>query len=782
MEYPHFGSIGDAIRKNEGWLSMDDPDGYAGIKMSFLRSPIKALTCIAASLFASIVFSQTITSITVTPSNLVGGTSAIGTVKLSKAVTVPELAVTLSSSGSFLSVPTNVYIAGGTKSGTFPISTSAIAVTKSATITGTVSGQSKKVNVTVEAPVLASLTLLPKSLAGGNSSVASVGLTGSAPSGGVVVELKSTKSVVNVPSVITIPAGYSGVSFPISTAGVTNLTTTLISATAAKATKTATLTVKPAVIAGISLSPNSVVGGNSTGLRVYLNGVAPASGFDVTLSSTSSAISNMSPSITVPAGSSTAGMLLTTNSVSADTLAIISASSSGGGVSKGLTVLANRITNLMVNPSSVVGGNTATGMITLAQAAPSAGATITLSSTLGSAVVPQTVQVDGGSTSATFTIDTAAVTSNTSSVITASVGLSSRSASLTISTATALANSAWPKFHGNSQNTGLGLGSGSVGSLVWSFKTSDIIGASSPSIGADGTIYVGSWDSNVYSINKNGTLQWSYPTNNNIFSTPTVAANGTIYVSSTDGNLYALNPNGSLAWKFQSGGFGNSSPALAPDGTIYLGAYDNTFYAINPNGKLKWSFYIGNQSDSTPAIGPDGTIYVGCNDGILYALNADGSLKWAYFTGNVITGSPVVGPDGTVYVGSKDHNLYAIDPSGVLKWAFQTQGEIWSSPAIGPLGTIYVGSIDHTLYAVNPDGSLKWQYTTGDEIRNSSPSVGADGTVFVGSRDGYVYAITKSGSLAWKYPTNNWIDSSPSISSDGTIYIGSNTGYIYAIH
>jgi outer membrane protein assembly factor BamB len=750
--------------------------------MLLLRFPVNVLTCIAASLFASVGFSQTITSITVSPTNLVGGTSAIGTIKLSKAVSVPELAVTLASNQSFLVVPNTIYIAGGTKSGTFPISTSAIALTKSATISGTVSGLSKKVTVTVEAPALASVTLQPKNLAGGASSAATVGLTGIAPAGGIIVQLKSSVGTASVPSSVTIPAGESSVSFPIPTLGVAKEVSAAITASAMEATKTAKITINPAVLAGLSLSPATVVGGNSTGLRVYLNGAAPPGGFSVTLFSTNPELANVLGVLSIPAGATTAGTLVTTNSVSSDRSTLIAADGPGGGVSKTLNILACKITSVTLNPSSVVGGNPTTGTVTLSVAAPSAGVVVAISSSSGSAVAPATVVVPGGALAATFSIGTVAVTTNTSATLSGSLGTSSQSANLTITAATALANSAWPKFHGNSQNTALGLGHGATGSLVWSFQTTNIIGASSPSIGSDGTIYVGSWDSNVYAINNNGTLQWSFPTNNYVFSTPTIAANGTIYVSSTDGYLYALNPNGSLAWKFQSGGFGNSSPALAPDGTIYIGAYNNYFYAINPNGKLKWSFYVGNQCDSTPAIGPDGTIYVGCNDGILYALNPAGTLKWANLTGNVITGSPAIGPDGTIYVGSQDQKLYAIDPSGGFKWAFQTQGQIWSSPAIGPFGTIYVGSTDHNLYAVNPDGSLKWQYTTGDQVLNSSPSVGADGTIYVGSRDGNVYAITKSGALAWKYPTNNWIDSSPSIAADGTIYVGSNTGYIYAIH
>ena len=116
---------------------------------------------------------------------------------------------------------------------------------------------------------------------------------------------------------------------------------------------------------------------------------------------------------------------------------------------------------------------------------------------------------------------------------------------------------------------------------------------SSPAIGADGTIYVGSWDSNLYAINPNGTLKWSYATGYGIDSSPAIGADGTIYVGSVDHNLYAINPNGTLKWSYTMGSYINSSPAIGADGTIYVGSVDTKLYAINPNGTLKWSYATG---------------------------------------------------------------------------------------------------------------------------------------------------------------------------------------------
>ena len=121
-----------------------------------------------------------------------------------------------------------------------------------------------------------------------------------------------------------------------------------------------------------------------------------------------------------------------------------------------------------------------------------------------------------------------------------------------------------------------------------------------------------------------------------IESSPAIGADGTIYVGSHDDNLYALNPaDGSLKWKYRHGTMRSaSSPAIGADGTIYVGSEDDNLYALNPaDGSLKWKYATGIVIDSSPALGADGTIYVGSEDDNLYALNpADGSLKWKYTT------------------------------------------------------------------------------------------------------------------------------------------------------
>ena len=107
-------------------------------------------------------------------------------------------------------------------------------------------------------------------------------------------------------------------------------------------------------------------------------------------------------------------------------------------------------------------------------------------------------------------------------------------------------------------------------------------GSNSPSIGSNGTIYVGRYDGILYAISPDGNQKWTYNTGNRIFGTPAIGSNGTIYVVSSDeytvGKLGAITDNrtsGTLKWSYDIGTCNTiSSPTIGSDGTIYVGNFD----------------------------------------------------------------------------------------------------------------------------------------------------------------------------------------------------------------
>jgi len=358
-----------------------------------------------------------------------------------------------------------------------------------------------------------------------------------------------------------------------------------------------------------------------------------------------------------------------------------------------------------------------------------------------------------------------------------------------------LANSEWPLFRHDLKHTGHSQYIGTyTPTLKWMFKADGGFW-SSPVIGTDGTIYVGSEDPYLYAINPNGTQKWKFKTNGSVHqSSPAIGSDGTIYVGATDYYLYAINPDdGSQKWKYYAGSQVYSAPSIGSDGTIYVGSHNGYLNAINSDGTLKWKYSIGAAcSSSAPAIGTDGTIYIGSEYGSngLCAVKPDGSLKWKFSTSNNVWSSPSIGADGTVYFTSMNKYLYAINPvNGLQIWNFWLGQVYWSSPAIGNNGPVYIGTCYSSwssdgpgdLYAINLNGTQKWKFPSSGGFVMSSPAIGADETIYIGSGNGYLYAINPDGTEKWKFLTGGAIHSSPTIGKDGTIYFGSDDHYLYAI-
>ena len=225
-------------------------------------------------------------------------------------------------------------------------------------------------------------------------------------------------------------------------------------------------------------------------------------------------------------------------------------------------------------------------------------------------------------------------------------------------------STSWVQFHYSGKHEGFNpyenvLSASNVSGIdvVWSFTTGSGV-YSSPAV-ADGVVYVGSQDVNVYALSAaTGAKVWSFATGGPVQSSPAVA-DGVVYIGSADGNVYALSAaTGATVWSFPTGNEVVSSPAIA-DRVVYIGSNDNNVYALSAaTGAKAWSFPTGGPVVSSPAVA-DGVVYVGSGDGNVYALSADGGAElWSFTTGDPVVSSPAVA-DGVVYIGSEDGNVYS---------------------------------------------------------------------------------------------------------------------------
>lgn len=338
----------------------------------------------------------------------------------------------------------------------------------------------------------------------------------------------------------------------------------------------------------------------------------------------------------------------------------------------------------------------------------------------------------------------------------------------------------WAMFGHDTRRTALSSFTGPQDNTPkWGHQTSGAV-TSSPAIGADGTVYVGSEDGFLYAINPDGTRAWRFSTGDPVIASPGLDSAGNIYFGSNSGEFISLNSNGIVRWRYQTGGQIHSNALITPDGKVYVGSGDGDLYCFNNSGGLNWKFETTGAILSSPALGVDDRIIFGHSSGKIYALDEEGKEDWNYQTGAYVASSPAVSADGTIYIGSDDFYLYALHADGTLYWRYLTTNVVFSSPAIGPEGNVYVGSRDGFLYSFTPEGALKWQTPLTDEIW-SSPAIGNDGTVYIGCNNNLMYAFAPDGDQLWSFLAGNLVQSSPAIARDGTLYIGSEDSFLHAL-
>jgi len=363
-------------------------------------------------------------------------------------------------------------------------------------------------------------------------------------------------------------------------------------------------------------------------------------------------------------------------------------------------------------------------------------------------------------------------------------------------------DSPWPKFRRDAAQTGMATvvpGDGLV--ATWSFATGKGI-FSTPVVGGDGTVYVGSADRFFYALNPDGSERWSVETGEIIDSSALLDDLGRVYFGSGDGVFRSLDAaTGEEVWRFEADdpavndayiNWFEGNVAMGPDGTLIV-PNDNFFlYALDrDDGEVVWRFTLADQTWSLPAVDAhDGDLYFGNNNLIetladnVWAIDGDGNERWSAFNLGSMVASPLLLED-RVLMGSFDGYLRAYDrDSGALQWEFPTRDHIYASPALLPDGRIVQPSADGTIYALEPaDGALSWAYDTREPVR-SSPAVDADGTIYVGSGEGRLYVLNPDGTLRWAIQLitdgRNDLNGSPALGHDG-VFIAGESGELFAI-
>jgi hypothetical protein len=186
-----------------------------------------------------------------------------------------------------------------------------------------------------------------------------------------------------------------------------------------------------AALRAVSVSPSGVTGGQSATGTVILTAAAPAGGVIIDLSDVDPAVS-VPATVTINAGATSADFTVNTSPVSATTTTTITGEYNGTSKTAALAVKSPALSSFALNPTTVAGGSTSTGTVSVSGNAPSGGIVVTLSSSRPTrAAVPPTVTVAAGASSATFTVNTTSG-AKTSATISAAYDSVTKKATLTI--------------------------------------------------------------------------------------------------------------------------------------------------------------------------------------------------------------------------------------------------------------------------------------------------------------------------------------------------------------
>ena len=373
-----------------------------------------------------------LTSLAIDPNIVYSGGISNGTVQLSSPTPAGGMPVALSSNTSVLVPPASINIQGGQSIGSFAMNVGQVTAQAIRTVTATLNGETRTVYVTIR-PGLKSLSISPANITGGSSSTGTILLGGVAPTGGTSVIVEDNSSAITTPASVTVPAGSTSTTFVIGTNQLGADANRTVTARLFGVTRTVGITITAGPrLSTFTVNPTTVEGGSSTTGTATLTGPAPSGGRVVALSDTSSAI-NSPASLNVNVGSSSGNAVIGTVAVGTMSTRAITATLGGVTRSANLTLIpVAKLLSLGVSPSSVTGGQTATGTVTLTSVAPPGGKVVALSDNSSSLSVPATVTVGAGASTATFTVSTSAVNSSATRQVSATLAGITKTANVTV--------------------------------------------------------------------------------------------------------------------------------------------------------------------------------------------------------------------------------------------------------------------------------------------------------------------------------------------------------------
>ena len=267
-------------------------------------------------------------------------------------------------------------------------------------------------------------------ITGGESCQGSIHLQSPAPAGGLPVYLEADQAALVIPRQVVIPEGKSDATFAATTDLLSAPVTTTVTGRAwGDITGQAVLQINPGKIT-VTFDPASILAGKSGVGTVTVSPAWLASKAKLGIKSDQDGVI-VPIRVVIPAGKSTATFSVDTLPTTTEYSANVTIRGTGMSPGVGVLKVRQKRLSLAVDPGEVAGGQLCKGTITLSDPAGKGGSVVALASK--DVVVPSSVTIPEGGTTATFSVISSPTTNEITTTIEGSTaGYWSGQATLTV--------------------------------------------------------------------------------------------------------------------------------------------------------------------------------------------------------------------------------------------------------------------------------------------------------------------------------------------------------------
>lgn len=165
--------------------------------------------------------------------------------------------------------------------------------------------------------------------------------------------------------------------------------------------------------------------------------------------------------------------------------------------------------------------------------------------------------------------------------------------------------------------------------------------------------------------------------------------NPTIYIGSNDGYVYSVDGNGQIIWKNKTG---NMQIICAPlfhdidnDGVeeIVLVSQNGYIYVFSDSGAIKWSYYIGEKASYTPVVYKHSVIATNGKKLISVKYNGDKNWESDIIAVRKITLADISDKQNALLAVAMNGFVYCVNPdTGGIIWKYNAGASMDSAPIV----------------------------------------------------------------------------------------------------